>query len=365
MTVLAVAGALALFVVLSPNETMAQSAEMDYAAGSPLNVAVEPGAGEAKRTSLVIKWAVPTAGSDLPITGYRIDQSTDGQRWTHLADVSATARSYTATGLKPATLRYYRVFALNRAGIGRVSEAKSQTTVGITEPSEVMNFTVTATGSTTIKLDWDPPTDTGGARIIGYLIHTAVTSASIPIRGARDMDGNSDGIIPILAPTTEFTHSGLVGASTHHYKIYAVNWYDEDMTSKQSKDPIDVRSATTHPVGQPAAPTGITAVPLVVREDDGTLTANTIPDLNLDADGTNDVVDTINERAQHLHVYWYWPAHNGGAPITFFRVEVSKTNAWPDGSATAGSVAEANDSPRRNGNQRGHYRTRRRRFQHH
>ena len=93
MAVLAVAGALALFVALSPNETMAQSAEVDYAAGSPLNVTVEPGAGEAKRTSLVIKWAVPTTGSDLPITGYRIDQSTDGQRWTHLADVSATARS--------------------------------------------------------------------------------------------------------------------------------------------------------------------------------------------------------------------------------------------------------------------------------
>ena len=162
MAVLAVAGALALFVVLSPNETMAQSAEMDYAAGSPLNVTVEPGAGEAKRTSLVIKWAAPTTGSDLPITGYRIDQSTDAQdqRWTHLADVSATARSHTATGLKPATLRYYRVFALNRAGIGRVSEAKSQTTVGITEPSEVMNFDPTATGSTTIKLDWDPPADT-------------------------------------------------------------------------------------------------------------------------------------------------------------------------------------------------------------
>ena len=58
----------------------------------------------------------------------------------------------------------------------RVSEAKSLTTVGITEPGEVMNFTVTATGSTTIKLDWDPPTDTGGARIIGYLIHTCETN---------------------------------------------------------------------------------------------------------------------------------------------------------------------------------------------
>ena len=114
------------------------------------------------------------------------------------------------------------------------------------------------------------------------------------------------------------------------------------MTSKQTLDPIDVRSATTHPVGQPAAPTGITAVPLIARESDGTLTANTIPPENLDNDGTNNVVDTTNERAPDVDVYWYWPAHNGGAPITSFRVEVSKTNAWPDGSATAGTVTEAN-----------------------
>ena len=341
MAVFAVAGALALFLTLEPNGAAAQDAPVDYAAGSPLNVTVEPGAGEAKRTSLVIKWEAPTTGSDLPITGYRIDESTADQRWTHLADVSASTRSHTATGLKPATLRYYRVFALNRAGIGRVSEAKSQTTVGITEPSEVMNFNPTATGSTTIKLDWDPPADTGGARIIGYLIHWGTTadigtaSGDMKARGTMDVDGNGDGIIPILAPTTEWTHKGLDGATTRHYKIYAVNWYDEDMTSKQTLDPVDVRSATTHPVGQPAAPTGITAVPTISYESDGTLTANTIPPLNLDPDPNNDVQDTDNERAPHVNVYWYWPSHDGGADITTFRVEVTKTNEWPDGSDTA------------------------------
>ena len=323
VAVFAVVGALAIFMTAAPGDISAQTADVDYAAGSPLNVTVEPGAGEAKRTSLVIKWAAPTAGSDLPITGYRIDQSTDGQRWTHLADVSATARSHTATGLKPATLRYYRVFALNQAGIGRVSEAKSETTVGITEPSEVRNYTVTPTGSTTIKLDWDPPADTGGARIIGYLIHTNIAEGTIPGRGTPDVDGNDDGIIPILAPTTEYTHTGLEGASAHRYKIYAVNWYDEDMTSKQTKDPIDVRSATTHPVGQPAAPTGITAVPAVGYAADGALTPY------------NDADATVNDRAPDVDVYWYWPAHNGGATITTFRVEVSKTGLWPDGAATA------------------------------
>ena len=342
VAVFAVVGALAVFGALGLGSVSAQDAEMDYAAGSPLNVTVETGAGEAKRTSLIVKWDAPTAGSDLPITGYRVDQSGDGQRWTHLADVSATSTSYTQMGLKPATLKYYRVFALNRAGIGRVSEAKSLTTVGITEPGEVMNFTVTATGSTTIKLDWDPPTDTGGARIIGYLIHFGTTSADIPIRGKRDADGSRDMIVPILAPTTEYTHKGLAGSTTRHYKVYAVNWYDADMTSKQTLDPIDVRSATTHPVGQPASPTGVTAVPLIERNTEtDALLPNIIPPNNLDNDATNDDPDGTNERAEDVDVYWYWPAHNGGATITNFRVEVTKTNAWPDASADAGTPEEA------------------------
>ena len=103
------------------------------------NVAVEPGAGEAKRTSLVIDvGGRPPRAPTCPSPAIGLTSQRDGQRWTHLADVSATARSYTATGFKPATLRYYRVFAAqpgwNRPGVRGRSR---NTTVGITEPSEV------------------------------------------------------------------------------------------------------------------------------------------------------------------------------------------------------------------------------------
>ena len=36
------------------------------------------------------------------------------------------------------------------------------------------------------------------------------------------------------------------------------------------------------------------------------------------------IVDETNERAPDVDVYWYWPEHNGGAPITNFRVEVTE-----------------------------------------
>lgn len=343
VAVFAVVGALALFMALAPNDAAAQDTEaMDYQAGSPLELTVVPGSGAAKRTSLVLNWMAPTGGSDMAITGYRVDESTNGQRWTHLANVGANTLTHTKDGLKPGTERYFRVFAMNRAGTGRVSEAISNTTAGIGEPSEVQNLTVTATGPSSIKLDWDPPADDGGTRIIGYLIHWGdsdtigttrdATTLNIPPRGTADADGNGDGIVPVLAPTTEWTHKGLDGNTARFYRVYAVNWHDDSMTSKMTKDPIDIRTATTTPPGKPAAPTGLTAVPTVAR-------AATTP-FAIEAD---DAGTPAYEPAPNVNLYWYYPSDEGGADITRFRIEVSKTGAWPDGSVeTAGTADTAN-----------------------
>ena len=241
----AVIGALALFMVLQPNQAAAQGADTDYQAGSPLNLTVEPGAGAVKRTSLVLTWEAPTAGSDLPITSYRIDQSSNGQRWTHLTNVGANVLTHTHSGLKPGTERYYRVFAMNRAGTGRVSEAISEVTEMISEPGQVGDLQLTST-SDTVTLNWDAPTDNGGTRIIGYLIHFSADDADhirgsngIPIRtadGSADMAGNDDGIIPVLAISgTTYVHKGLPANLDMSYKVYAVNWSDDEGVARTTR----------------------------------------------------------------------------------------------------------------------------------
>ena len=100
VAVIAVVGALAIFMTAAPGDISAQTADVDYQAGSPMDLTVVPGPGAAKRTSLVITWTAPTDGSDMPITGYRIDQSGDGQRWTHLKNVGADALTYTQSPLE-------------------------------------------------------------------------------------------------------------------------------------------------------------------------------------------------------------------------------------------------------------------------
>ena len=342
VAVFAVVGALAIFMTAAPGDISAQTADVDYQAGSPLNLTVEPGPGAAKRTSLVITWTAPTAGSDMPITGYRIDQSTDnGQRWTHLTNVGAGVLTHTDSGLKPGTEKYYRVFAMNRAGTGRVSEAISEVTAMISEPGQVGNLRLTST-SDTVTLNWDAPTDNGGTRIIGYLIHFSADDANhirggadgIPARtadGTADAAGNSDGIIPVLASSgTTYVHKGLPANLDLSYKVYAVNWSDDEGVARTTKDPVEKRDITTMEASRPSAPTGLTAVPLVNRvasdQDEGA--GDVVEDVAEAVDAT-----PVNQSAGHINLYWYWPQTDGGDGITTFRVEVSKTGQWPSSSA--------------------------------
>ena len=102
VAVLAVAGALALFVALAPDP-----AEAHGPPGAVTGVtATADGA-----TKIKISWAAPASGTGGDPTGYRIDVSDDALAWTSLvADTESTVTSYTHTGLKPETTKFYRVF---------------------------------------------------------------------------------------------------------------------------------------------------------------------------------------------------------------------------------------------------------------
>ena len=113
------------------------------------------------------------------------------------------------------------------------------------------------------------------------------------------------------------------------YKVYAVNWSDNERMARTTKDPAEKRDVTTLGPGRPSAPTGLTAVPLVEREPDGTIT----PDV-----AEVSPAATTNQSASHILLYWYWPETDGGSAINNFRVEVSKTTAWPNSNADGSSV---------------------------
>ena len=160
MAVLAVAGALAMFVALAPNAVQAHDLP-----GAPLNLT-----GEAEGTRAInLDWNPPTSGGTP--TGYRIDRSEDGNTWTTLeADTGSAATAFKDTKVEHGEVWYYRVFAINSAGTGPVSTDILVQADIAKQPGSVRALRATVVDQNKIELTWQRPASDGGTDITHYEI---------------------------------------------------------------------------------------------------------------------------------------------------------------------------------------------------
>ena len=116
------------YTVGSPSSAMVTATDNDVAVtvpGAPRRLQVTADG----QTAIDIAWRAPSSNGGAPVTGYRIEVSTDDQSWTDLvANTGSSATSYEHAGLSPGTKRYYRVSAINSAGAGPASNVASATT---------------------------------------------------------------------------------------------------------------------------------------------------------------------------------------------------------------------------------------------
>ena len=153
-----------------------------------------------------------------------------------------------------------------------VRNVTGETRTGV--PGAPRNLTASADGPTVIELDWDEPEEDGGTRITGYLIEVSRDGGatwSNLVRNTRNTD-------------TSYPHTGLEAGVTRHYRVSAINVNGEG-------EPSDVDSATTEDL-LPDAPRRVTAT----------------------ARGTSAIA-----------LSWTAPSSSGSAPITGYRIEVSRT----------------------------------------
>ena len=158
-----------------------------------------------------------------------------------------------------------------------VRNITGETRTGV--PGVPRNLTASAAGPTAIELEWDAPLSDGGTRITGYLIEVSRdggTTWSNLVRNTRNTD-------------TSYPHTGLDAGDTRHYRVSAINFNGEG-------EPSDVASATTEDI-LPDAPRRVTA----------------------QARGTS-----------AIELSWNAPSSSGSAPITGYRIEVSRngTSGW-------------------------------------
>ena len=80
-------------------------------------------------THIDLSWSAPSNNGGANITGYKIEVSTNGSRWSDLVvNTGSTATSYSHTSLAAGSTRHYRVSAINSEGTGPASTSDSATT---------------------------------------------------------------------------------------------------------------------------------------------------------------------------------------------------------------------------------------------
>ena len=323
VAVLAVAGALAIFVALSPNQASAQD-QMVMVPGPVTDLEAEV----KSRSSIELDWEAPSADSGGTPTGYRIDHSDDNREWSLLKDdTGSTATRYLIDdGVKANTERYYRVFAINEAGTGPVSV--DPVTAYASVPTD---FPPKAPGrpALTLTLDakdpygkinitWTEP-ENNGSDIVSYEIVEMIDADSVGTTARVECADNLQVTEPdgqggtnnlyrlktdpedvgaderhcLLIPAQDADedrmamHAGLTGGESHYYRVTATN-----AGTPAEGAPSDTKGITTRTPTRPDSPTEPVAVPVNV--------SNT----------------------QTIYLYWLDSVSNGGHDLANYQIEV-------------------------------------------
>jgi len=169
---------------------------------------------------------------------YAIYRSTSGSGTYSLIDTTA-GRTFTNTGLTPASTYYYKVAAVNDCGESAQSTYASASTPTCPPPAAPTNVSAESLSSTKIRVSWDEVNTA-----VSYKIYRSATST-----GTYSPVGSTSG-----KTSTNLTDEGLNPATTYYYKVTAES---ECMESAQS---VSYGLATTDCVNAPeTAPTNVRA----------------------------------------------------------------------------------------------------------
>ena len=229
----AVIGALAMFMTLTPNDAAAQTEE--EVPGVPMNLTAKG----ISPTSIELEWDPPMDGDGGSPDSYRIDYSEDGLVWYSL-DPSYDSTLYTDDdGLSANEMRYYRVFAVNSTGSSDVLGPEMGTTMTSDKPDAIEDLRASigpnaqkvppveastdppqaGTPEEEIDLLWTAPDDPDGAPVTEYRIQVSKDG-----RSYRNLTTKSAAAAGCAGGgECSHTQDELLESTDRWYRVYAIN----------------------------------------------------------------------------------------------------------------------------------------------
>ncbi len=264
------------------------------APGAPPNLQVFPSGFHDVR----LTWGRPP--SDSPITGYKVEWSTDGgTNWEALIgydDLTRTRYEFISSRLTPGSVFHFRVLARSASGDSAPSDAVSVTAASAPGSGIATNVRVRQTSANAAQISWDAPTDLpSGHQMFGYNVYKS------------DDDGDFWSLFARDVTTTTYTDDQVSAGKTYGYRV--TTWIGPSENEALQGQFSDAAFLTITIATAPDAPTSLTAV------------ANGQTTINLN---------------------WTAPASNGGSPITGYQIEVSPAgtgDTWTDLEGNTNSTA--------------------------
>ncbi|KAI6175533.1 hypothetical protein M3Y97_00699600 [Aphelenchoides bicaudatus] len=199
-----------------------------------------PTVREVDRTWAEVEWDPPASNGGSKVLGYNLQyRDTSSHKWISANRELIEELRHRATNLRDCGEYEFRVVAKNAAGWSRPSgpSEKIQLKERFGPPGPPIQVHADSIGPNFVTITWQPPADSGGSKISGYVVEKREIGSTIGWEMTNDYNVTG----------TEFTVPNLREFSTYEFRVIAINSYGRGLPSLPSGPIIVQEMAGSRP----------------------------------------------------------------------------------------------------------------------
>jgi subtilisin family serine protease len=333
--------------------------------------------------SILLTWYAPTDSGGSPVTGYRVESSTNGASYADLTTTAANVLSAIAPRANPGQVVSFRIYAITALGESNASSVRS-IQMPFLKPTAPLNFTAIDTG-TSVTVSWAVPENLGGATSASYRVQfsrdggttwlTSTTTSALSTRVIRPTKGTTwqyrvaantafglgefSNVVPITVsasapsvPNWSRVAFAADGSIDLRFNTPSDNG-GSPITGYTVQKSVDQVNWTT--IATPAFGTNVLNIP---RENPGVRLYLRVTAANALGTSVASVASiqmpflkasavqnfAVEDKQSYVRATWSAAANLGGSTYVVYRIEVSRDGAttWSQMTTVSGSSTSAN-----------------------